>query len=90
MKARLFILASNGDPIEVLDFDTTAKAKAHAEMLQPELVWGDARIGLEAMTEAEAQHLDKTGEYPERYFQITGIDPNTNEDAELPVRKPAD
>lgn len=83
--ARLFILDKNGDPIEVKNFTTVTEAMAHAEALMGEKpeYWNDTQIGYEAMTRAEYAKLDETGEYPDRYFQITGIDPETNEDCEV-------
>ena len=84
-RTTLFVLDSNGDPLEVLRFpfveDAMAAAKEKAG--EPLTEWGDTALGYEALPESGLQALHEKGEYPSRYFQILGYDEETGEDREV-------
>jgi hypothetical protein len=82
-QARLFTLNANGETIKVQDFRWVEQAMEAAAAAARELgeeieedEWCDTQIGYEAMTGKGREHMDETGEYPERYWQILGIDEN--------------
>jgi len=85
-RARLFTLDKNGDPITVEDFPWVEWAMNAAHEAAGEAgsmdEWCDTQIGYEWMTKAGRAHMDETGEYPERYWQIVGI-ADTGEDTEI-------
>lgn len=74
-RARLFTLDTNGDTVKTEDFPFIEDAMAAAEAAGGAPgEWGDTQIGYEWMTEAGRETLNDTGEYPERYWQILGLD----------------
>ena len=86
-RARLYTLNKDGDPIKVEDFEWVEWAMNAAHEAANEAgsmaEWNDTQIGYEWMTKAGREHLTETGEYPEQYFQIVGIDSRNNEDCEI-------
>jgi hypothetical protein len=86
-RARLFTLDTNGDPLKVEDFQWVEDAMNAAHEAAGEAgsmdEWCDTQIGYEWMTKAGREHLTETGDYPERYWQITGINAETGEDQEV-------
>jgi hypothetical protein len=86
MRARLYTLDKNGDTLSVRDYEWVEYAMnaATEEAGDPasQAEWGDTQIGYEYISRAGREHLDKTGEYPAKYWQINGIQEN-GEDEEV-------
>jgi hypothetical protein len=81
-RARLFTLDSKGETISTKDFPWVEDAMEEASREAGEELgnWGDTQIGYEAMTKAAGDKLTETGEYPDRFWQILGLDKDGNED----------
>jgi hypothetical protein len=77
MSVHLFTLDSNGDVAELEVFPFVEDAMEAAEIAAGEkLEWGDTQLGYEAIPLAGQAALHERGEYPNRYWQILGIDEN--------------
>lgn len=91
MTVKITTLDKNGDPIEVIApfhnvEETIAFCNNHrtrSPNAAPLVEGEDGRFfSLELMTNAELEHLTKTGEYPPLRYWICGVDEN-GEDREL-------